>query len=61
MSTITIEHDDSCDMITITAPNGKCLFDGNTWDFDRSVSTFKQMFKDLGFNVTTKEIDYERT
>ena len=56
-NTIIIEEGDD-DMLSIEY-KGKSLFYGNVWDFHVGSSTFKEMFKALGFNVTLRELPSE--
>lgn len=51
MKKIIIKHDIIDKMISIEDENGKNLFYGNYWDFDRSPNGFKSLFEKMEFNV----------
>jgi len=48
----TIRYSESEEMIQIINKDGKVVFGGNYWDFNRSPNGFKRLFESLGLNVT---------
>lgn len=56
---VTITSCESDEMLWIEY-NGKTIFSGNVWDFDRSAEGFKYLFQALGIEVEVveKESDY---
>jgi hypothetical protein len=38
-------------MLNIVTEDGKCLFYGNEWDFDRSGNNFKKLLEKLNIEV----------
>ena len=48
----SIRYSESEEMIQIINKDGKVVFGGNYWDFDRSPKSFKRLFESLGINVT---------
>jgi hypothetical protein len=49
---VGIRYSESEEMIQIINKDGKVVFGGNYWDFDRSPEGFKRLFESLGLNVT---------
>jgi hypothetical protein len=54
---VHIFRDEDCEMMRIES-DGKCLFEGNYWDFDgeRDVA---DLLRDLGLSVTEEGYEYE--
>ncbi len=48
----SIKYSESEEMIQIINKDGKVVFGGNYWDFNRSPEGFKRLFESLGINVT---------
>lgn len=48
----SIKYSDSEEMIQIINQDGKVVFGGNYWDFDRSPKGFKRLFESLGLKVS---------
>jgi len=48
----SIRYSESEEMIQIINKDGKVVFGGNYWDFNRSPEGFKRLFESLGINVT---------
>ena len=55
---IVITQDTSCEMLKIETSDGKYLFEGNEWDFNRSGDSFKKLFEDAGLKVKLIEKNY---
>ena len=48
----SIKFSKSEEMIQIINQDGKVVFGGNYWDFDRSPQGFKRLFESLGIKVS---------
>jgi hypothetical protein len=48
----SIKYSESEEMIQIINQDGKVVFSGNYWDFDRSPEGFKNLFELLGLKVS---------
>ncbi len=58
MKNIKIIEDSNNEMLKIEI-NGKCIFEGNYCDFDRSGSAFKDLFERIEFSVKLIEKNYD--
>jgi len=59
-SNIVIIEDSHSDMLRISV-DGKCLFEGNTWDFNRDGKTFRDFFLAIGIgDVTLMDKEYDK-
>lgn len=56
---VLIEYDRNCEMMSITSKNGKVIFYGNYWDFDREPESLKRFIEKLGLKVDMKETELE--
>jgi hypothetical protein len=56
---IIIKEDPSCEMLSIETDDGKLLFYGNEWDFDRGGSSFKELFENLGIETELIKTKFE--
>ncbi len=56
---IIITQDTTCEMLKIETSDGKCIFSGNEWDFNRDGDSFKNLFEQIGLKVTIINKKYE--
>lgn len=56
---IKILNDEESEMIRIIDAEGKVVFEGNHWDFDRTGWDFGDLFGSLGLEVELEEKPYE--
>lgn len=53
---VIIEDDFENEMLSMVADNGKSLFYGNYWDFNRNGENFKSLFQKLDIEVDFKNV-----
>jgi len=56
---IDIIYDSKCEMMRI-CKDGKCIFEGNFWDFDRNPKGIQEFINNLGLQNKIEELNYDK-
>lgn len=57
MAKVKIEFKPSHEMMYIADQQGKWVFNGNYWDFDRSPDALKKFLESLGLQVELQQLE----